>query len=100
MHVGKGVQVLVLIHLLGIGLGMRVTRGLVGLRLVDGWVHQHNLSLELLVVSLEGFLLTESFLDGHDEFSAQLLLLVKVGDLVNAIAIIIIVKVSIVVLSA
>jgi hypothetical protein len=50
-------------------------------------------------VSLEGLLLTESFLDGHDKFSSQLLLLVQVSDLINAIAIIIIVKVPIVVLS-
>ena len=49
-------------------------------------------------MSLEGFLLTECLFDGHDELPAQLLLLVQVGDLINAITIIIIVKVAIVVL--
>ena len=69
------------------------------LSLIDSWVHQHDLSLELLIVSLEGLLLTKSFLDGHDEFSSQLLLLVQVGDLVNAVTVIIVVKVPIVILS-
>ena len=69
------------------------------LSLIDSWVHQHDLSLELLVVSLEGLLLTKSFLDSHDEFSSQLLLLVQVGDLVNAVTVIIVVKVPIVILT-
>ena len=69
------------------------------LSLIDSWVHQHDLSLELLIVSFEGLLLTKSFLDSHDEFSSQLLLLVQVGDLVNAVTVIIVVKVPIVILT-
>ena len=45
-------------------------------------------------------MLAQVYLSAIAQCSAQLLLLVKVGDLVNAIAIIIIVKVSIVVLTA
>lgn len=69
MHVGKGVQVFVLIHLLGIGFGMWIAWSLVGLLFVSGRIHKHYLALKLLVVSLECFLLTKGFLNGHDKLT-------------------------------
>jgi hypothetical protein len=44
--------------LLGVGFGVGVTTGgLVGLLLVDSRVHQHDLTLKLLIVALQGVLL-------------------------------------------
>ena len=100
MHVGKCIQVLVLIHLLSIGFGMLVTSCLVGLLFVDGRFHEHNLTLELLIVTLEGFLFAEGLLNGNDQFTTQFLLLIQIGDLVNAITIIIIVHIAVIILSS
>jgi hypothetical protein len=70
-----------------------------GLLFVGGWVHKHDLPLEFLVVTLEGFLLTKSFFNGNDKLSTQFLLLIEVGNLVHAIAIIIVIHITIVILS-
>ena len=100
MHVGKCIQVLVLIHLLSIGFGMLVTSCLVGLLFVDGGFHEHNLTLKLLIVTLEGFLFAEGLLNSHDQLTTQLLLLIQIGDLVNSITVIIIVHISVIILSS
>lgn len=50
MHVGKGVQVFVLVHLLSVSLGMTVA--MVRLLVKGVRVHQHDLALEFFIVSL------------------------------------------------
>jgi hypothetical protein len=98
MHVGKSVQVLVLIHLLSICLCVRITSSM-SLLFVNSGVHEHDLSLKLLVVSLESFLFTEGLLNCDDKLSSQLLLLIQVSDLIDAITIIVIVHVAIIILT-
>jgi hypothetical protein len=86
-----------LIHLLGVGLRVTIARPGVGLLLVKTGVHQHNLTLKLLIVTLEGVLLSQRLLDGHDELASQLVLLVQIGNLVDAVVISVLIHVVVVI---
>ena len=72
------------VHLLCVGLGVSVAGDLVRLLFIGGRVHEHDLSLQFLIVPLECVLLAEGLLDGDDEFPAEFVLLVQIGDFVDA----------------
>lgn len=97
MHVSQCIKVFMFIHLLSVSLRVSITGNLMSLLLVHGGVHEHDLPLELLVVSLQGVLLAEGLLDRDDKLSPQLVLLVQVGNLVDAVVVIALVHVFVIV---
>jgi hypothetical protein len=97
MHVSQCIKVFMFIHLLCVSLRVSITGNLVGLLLIHSRVHEHDLSLELLVVSFEGVLLAECLFNRDNELSPQLVLLVQVSDLINAIVIVALIDIVIVV---
>ena len=75
VNVGKRVQVFMFVHLVSIGLscGASMVVSVLGVLLLLfelSGLHQHDLALELLVMTLDCVLLTESLFNRHDKFSA------------------------------
>ena len=59
------------------------------LSLKSCWLHQHDLTLQFLVVALQSILLSECLLNGSNELPLKLMLLIQVLDLVHSICIVI-----------
>ena len=97
MHICQGIEILMFIHLLSISLRVSITADRVRLLLIHCGVHEHDLSLELLVVSLECVLLAQCLFDCDDQLPPQLVLLVQVRDLIDTIVVVSLVHVVVII---
>ena len=88
MNVSEGIEIFVLVHLLSIS--FMALSSMSYLSIESCWLHQHNLSLKLLIVSLQALLLSHGFLYCGDKLTAKLMLIVQVSDLIHSITTVII----------